>query len=110
MSEQTHNAINRDNIVLNAASDTPDIRDRMYDPALVQLRGSIEPNRDHIQIRNQLNEGACAGFSLAAAIDLLNAMRGRTTVKVSTRMLYETARRFDEWTGEDYDGSSLRDW
>ena len=108
MSEQANNPIDRDNIVLNAAADTPDIRDRMYEPALLQLRGSIEPDRGHIHVRNQLSEGACTGFALAAAIDMLNGGRGRSDVKVSARMLYEMARRFDEWTGEDYDGSSLR--
>ncbi|MCZ6660092.1 MAG: C1 family peptidase [bacterium] len=100
--------------ILNAAADVPDMRDRMYEPALVELPEKIDPwemqEREgvNLNVRSQGKEGACTGFALAAAIDLLNSRRGRGEVTVSARMLYEMAKRFDEWTGEDYEGSSLR--
>jgi hypothetical protein len=94
--------------VLNAAADIPDLRDRMYEPPLIKLEEEIEPDAEGLNIRNQGTEGACTGFALAAAIDLLNARRGYDDVTVSARMLYEVAKRFDEWTGEDYEGSSIR--
>ncbi|QPJ62937.1 MAG: C1 family peptidase [Candidatus Nitronauta litoralis] len=93
---------------LDAAADIPDLRDRYYEPALVKLPSEIKPNKSMLTVRNQGQEGACTGFSLAAAIDFLNASHGRSNLKVSVRMLYEMAKRFDEWTGEDYSGSSLR--
>jgi hypothetical protein len=93
---------------LNAAADLPDLRDRMYEPALVRLPETIKPRAKELTIRNQGEEGACTGFALASVIDLLNCRTARGDTPVSTRMLYEMARRFDEWTGEDYDGSSLR--
>ena len=96
------------NIILNTAADLPDIRDRYYEPALIQLPKSLEPLRSQLHIRNQGRQGDCTAFSLAAAIDLLNFRRGQKKIQVSVRMLYEMARRFDEWTGEDYEGSSLR--
>lgn len=59
------------------------------------------------KILDQKNEGACTGFAVAAAINLLNQRIDKDTV-VSARMLYEMAKRNDEWPGEKYDGSSLR--
>ena len=95
-----------DGYVLNAAPDIPDIRDRMYEPALVRLKSSLNaPSK--LQILNQGQEGACTGFGLAAVINLLNTQRDQP-LRVSPRMLYEMARRFDEWPGEEYSGSSCR--
>ena len=92
--------------VLNAVPDVPDIRDRPYEPALIQLKPSMDPP-DNLTILNQGKEGACTGFGLAAVINQLNSRRGKYD-QVSPRMLYEMARRFDEWPGEQYSGSSCR--
>lgn len=51
-----------------------------------------------MKILNQGTEGACTGFGLAGAINLLNRKREKAVV-VSPRMLYEMARKFDEWEG-----------
>jgi len=90
----------------NASPDIPDSRDQIYIPSLRELKSSLLPNHPLI-IRNQGSEGACTGFSLAAVINFLNQNR-QVDVQVSPRMLYEMARKNDEWPGEDYDGSSLR--
>ncbi len=95
-----------DKYVLDAIPDIPDIRDRMYEPMLVQLKKKIDPP-DSLAILDQGREGACTGFGLAAVINLLNVRRDRQ-IRVSPRMLYEMARRFDEWPGEEYSGSSCR--
>jgi len=99
---------------LNARPDTVDFRDRMYVPTLV----TVPPERPlasyqaaNVPIRNQGKEGACTGFGLAAVADYL--LRTRTTAgeaqpEVSAHMLYTMARRYDEWPGEDYSGSSAR--
>ncbi|MGD2136954.1 MAG: C1 family peptidase [Gammaproteobacteria bacterium] len=92
--------------VKNAQPDVPDQRDWMYQPALIELEEAINPPVD-LHILDQKSEGACAGFALAGAINLLYRFAGQN-IKVSARMLYEMARRNDEWPGEDYDGSSLR--
>lgn len=104
---------------LNARPDTVDFRDKMYVPTLVEvpLRIPLEqylgfyPKKDlPAVILNQGKEGACTGFGLAAVANFL--LRRRRVVPdpapVSPRMLYEMARRYDEWPGEDYTGSSAR--
>ncbi|MCA9471756.1 MAG: C1 family peptidase [Nitrospirales bacterium] len=92
--------------VKNVEPDVPDIRDWPYQPALIPLTDAIDPP-GNLQILDQKSEGACTGFALAAAINLLNSHVNRH-VRVSPRMLYEMAKRHDEWPGEKYDGSSLR--
>jgi hypothetical protein len=94
--------------VLNVRRDLPDIRDRMYEPALVQLKPEID-NRKYVKnILDQKSEGSCTGHGLAAVINLLNAWSGNPAFVSSRRMLYEMAKKHDEWPGADYEGSSCR--
>src|SRR6185436_3184190 len=58
-------------------------------------------------ILDQGSEGACTGFALAAVINFLRS-DARKAGSVSPQMLYEMARRYDEWPGESYEGSSAR--
>jgi len=95
-----------DKYKLNAVSDAPDIRDLSYQPALIPLKDEIEPPRDLV-ILDQGSEGACTGFGLAATINFLNQFKRKPT-RVSARMIYEMARKFDEWDGDEYSGSSCR--
>jgi hypothetical protein len=65
-------------------------------------------------ILDQENEGACTGFGLACVVNYLLWTRHvasgtrKAFTDVSARMLYELARRYDEWPGERYEGSSCR--
>lgn len=95
-----------DGFLLNTVEDSVDLRDYAYQPALVQLKKEI-PRPKNLKILNQGKEGACTGFGLAAVINLLLSNREEKRV-VSARMLYEIAKKFDEWEGEDYSGSSCR--
>lgn len=99
--------------VFNARPDTLDFRDRMYIPTLVevpQLRLLDEYRKAGVPILDQGREGACTGFGLATVANYL--LRTRSVYPdsevVSARMMYEMARRYDEWPGEDYSGSSAR--
>lgn len=92
---------------LNVRRDITDIRDRMYEPALIPLDPEID-NREFGMILDQKTEGSCTGHGLAAVINLLNVKRGKGTFESSRRMLYEMAKKHDEWPGEDYEGSSCR--
>lgn len=92
--------------VLNVMEDAPDMRDLYYQPTLRALKPHMSPPAD-LNIRNQGVEGACTGFSLSAVINLLYRQQG-SELEVSARMLYEMARRYDQWAGEDYEGSSCR--
>ncbi len=95
-----------DNVPTNARRDIPDFRDEPYKPSLTRLAPRMAPPSD-LKILDQGTEGACTGFGLAAVINLLNARRG-SDFEVSPRMLYEMARKFDRWPGQDYSGSSCR--
>lgn len=92
---------------LNVLGDPPDIRDRMYEPALIKLEPTLDNGEDSL-ILDQGREGACTGFGLAAVINLLMFRADRPEFRASTRMLYEMAKKHDEWPGEEYDGSSCR--
>ena len=105
---------------LDARPDTVDFRDQMFVATLVEVpvvltvERYLESYRRHtrrnVHILNQGNEGACTGFGLAAVCNYLLGTRVSRPVKepVSPRMFYENARRYDEWQGDDYDGSSAR--
>jgi len=102
------------NFKSNVQYDFPDNRDWIYRPALVNLK-SVVDCPEGLLIRNQGKEGACTGFALAAAIEILKnenlnqgQKQGDERFKCSVRMLYEMAQRHDEWAGEAYSGSSLR--
>lgn len=122
-------------IKLDARPDRIDLRDRMYQPPLRNLVPEY-PSADlverylpryasHGMVLDQGHEGACTGFGLAATINYLFWRRNLNLAltqadasepvpdfeppsKVSPRMLYHLARFYDEWPGEDYEGSSCR--
>ncbi len=98
---------------LDARPDTLDFRDRMFEPTLIEVpneRPLDDYRRARVPILDQGQQGACTGFGLATVIHYL--LRTRKVVpdrgEVSPWMLYEMARRYDEWPGEHYEGSSAR--
>ena len=93
---------------LDAYPDRIDIRDWMYQPPLLSLPDQLINCHAVPKILDQGREGACTGFALAAVINFLLDQRGLENRFVSPRMLYEMARRYDEWPGENYEGSSAR--
>ena len=109
--------------IFDARPDRIDLRDRQYQPRLRSLPPQF-PDISFIQehfvnyaeadlILDQGKEGACTGFGLAAVINYLRwrqALENDREIpeKVSERMLYHLAKHYDEWPGEDYEGSSCR--
>ena len=65
------------------------------------------PDPSWIRVLQQGPEPASVGYAVAALIDLLRWQRGDTRT-ASPRFLYENAKKYDEWGGEDYDGSSVQ--
>jgi len=99
--------------ILSARPDTVDFRDLMYVPTLVEVPAErpMDLYLEHEPaILDQGAEGACCGFGLAAVANFLLKTRcdSPDPTLVSTRMLYELAKRNDEWPGENYSGSSAR--
>ena len=109
-------------LALDARFDRLDLRDLPYRPRLGNLPTQYPSDEDAARwlpayvaadlVRNQGPDGACTGFGLAAVINYLLFTKPRTDGmaprQVSPAMLYRLARLYDEWPGEDYDGSSCR--
>src|SRR3989304_9948304 len=100
-------------MIFDAKKDPLDFRDRLYVPTLVEVPIRIDLDKykeAFIPILNQGNEGACTGFGLTTVVHYLLRTRqvGKDDRNVSPRMLYEMAKRYDEWPGEKYSGSSAR--
>jgi Papain family cysteine protease len=97
---------------LDARPDTLDFRDRMYEATLVEVpprRPLATFRKAGVPILDQGTEGACTGFGLATVVNYLLQMPAiLDDTLVSPRMLYEMAKRYDEWPGEKYEGSSAR--
>ena len=101
------------NRTFDVRPDTIDFRDKMYTPTLYEVPVQIELDeyrKLEVPILDQGKEGACTGFGLATVANYL--LRRRKIIPdvkpVSPRMIYEMARRYDEWPGENYTGSSAR--
>jgi hypothetical protein len=111
---------------LDARPDRLDIRDLPYRAPLKSLPEQY-PSQELIDeclpsyrktkmVLDQRAQGSCTGFGLAAVINYLrwepwyvaSKGEGKAPLKVSKRMLYQNARLYDEWKGEDYEGSSCR--
>lgn len=106
---------------LTATKDPIDLRDRSYMPPPLSLSERYPSDADIAKyliaytnaglILDQGQEGACTGFGLACVVNYLRWRKAQLPAKldsVSPRMLYNFARRYDEYAGEDYDGSSCR--
>ncbi|TKR33542.1 peptidase C1 [Luteimonas gilva] len=99
--------------LFDARPDTADFRDRMFEPTLVDVPTSVPLSRHlrlGVPVLDQGDDGACTAFALATVAHTLLRTRssGPVRTQVSTRMLYDMARRYDEWRGESYSGSSCR--
>lgn len=109
----------------DARPDRLDLRDLPYRAPLKSLPPRYPDDaaaRDFIAgyvaqglVLDQGTEGACTGFGLAGVVNYLFWVRyitaetsGPPFKRVSPRMLYELAKRYDEWPGQDYEGSSCR--
>lgn len=107
--------------LMDARPDRLDLRDLPYRPPLRSLPPHYPGDATIAEflpgyvraglVLNQGREGACTGFGLACVVNYLLYVRDRAPGAfsgVSARMLYELARRYDEWPGTDYEGSSCR--
>ena len=99
--------------------DPADLRDRQYQPPPITLPDEYPGEADinamfkayRSFVLDQGQEGACTGFGLACVINFARWQKAGWPAKmelVSPRMLYNYARRYDEYAGENYAGSSCR--
>lgn len=110
-------------LALDVRPDRLDLRDRPYRPPLGNLPPCFPGDAELADflprfaragyVLNQGEDGACTGFGLAAVINTLRVRAqglepGSAPLPVSPAMLYRLAQLYDEWPGEDYEGSSCR--
>ncbi len=105
--------INGQSYKLDALPDPADFRDYLFTPTLVDapLYTDLDAYLElGVPVRDQGTEGSCIGFALSTVAHYLLRTRPvePSTEMVSARMLYEMAKRYDEWEGEAYEGSSAR--
>ena len=105
--------------VLNVHADSPDLRDRIYNPTL-RLPGKTHNPRPFAdrtwaaRIKDQGDTSACTGFALSSLVEaLVHNAQGTTKAKkpdpISPYMLYFFARKYDEIPGDAEDeGSTAR--
>lgn len=103
----------------NVRPDPVDLRDWQYQPNIAiapsewMLPNNLRP------VKHQADSNACTGFALATVIEyLLAATRDRPVEPISGYMLYDMARRYDEWVeptdvlreeGQRLDAADLKD-
>ena len=58
-------------------------------------------------IGNTGPEGTTVGFAIAYAIQAAVKEKTNNIVKISERGIYVLAKKYDEWAGEDYEGTSV---
>lgn len=80
-----------------------------------QYRGTgIERAAETIDLSDEIGpigdtgpEGTTVGFSVAYAMQAAIKNATGRTVALSPRSIYVTAKKYDEWPGEDYEGTSV---
>lgn len=98
---------------LDALPDVVDFRDQLFVPTLVRVPAVsdlVAFSKYGLPVLDQGTAGACTGFALATVANYLLRVRGgdKSAPQVSPWMLYAMAKRYDEWPGENYEGSSAR--
>jgi hypothetical protein len=90
--------------------DRVDLRDWVYRPNVTRAPPEWLMPHNPRHIANQADTSACTGFALATTIEYLLDRAARPVERVSGYMLYDMARRYDEWADNDKsdEGSSLR--
>jgi hypothetical protein len=97
----------------SARPDSLDFRDRMFQPGLAEVPVRIDLDKYKqlkIPVLNQRRTWACTGFALATVVHYMLRRRevNPDWTVVSPAMLFEMARRYDEYPSDQYLGSSAR--
>jgi hypothetical protein len=105
--------LEEEDLNLDVLPDPADFRDKLFEPTLVEVppwTALAEYRAAEVPVLNQGGEGSCTGHALATVANFLLRQRSidPDPTPTSPRMFYEMAKRYDEWEGEDYSGSSAR--
>lgn len=88
--------------------ESPDEQDLFLSIPPYDLPKKVDWTEQVTQVRDQGNEGTCAGFMGAGLKEFQEWKQHGKKFDFSERWIYEWAKRLDEWPGEDYEGTSIR--
>lgn len=97
----------------DARPDSADFRDRTYVPTLVEVQPeyALSDYRSWgVPVLDQGTDGACTGYGLATVVHYLHRTLDDqpSSLRISPWMMYSMAKRYDDWAGTGYEGSSPR--
>jgi C1A family cysteine protease len=93
---------------LGCLPDAPDERDLLVAPAMFTLPEKVDWTTQMSVVKDQGREGSCVGHAAVAVKEFQEKRQTRRDFDFSERFAYEYAKRYDEWEGEDYEGTTLR--
>lgn len=97
-----------DDVKMGCRFDPYDSRDKPYRRGKITIPKSVD-NREYITpIKNQLDEGCCVGFAVTKTVEMAYWKNTLNQPNLSERWAYEHAKKYDEWPGTNYEGSSVR--
>lgn len=97
--------------------DVPDGRDYRHTGLVTELLTIPKPDLmvskvDWSQwmtdVKDQETEGSCVGFATVAAIEALENRKKRNRPDLSEEMAYNYARKYDDFPGENYSGTTVK--
>ena len=75
--------------------------------AVERVQEGIDLSSEIGEIGDTGPEGTTVGFSIAYALQAAVKVKTNESVKLSPRGIYVLAKKYDEWPGEDYEGTSV---
>ena len=85
-----------------------DERDKLFRARRIKLPNRVD-NREYITpVKNQGAEGSCVGFAVTKAVEMAYWRKTLKQRNLSERWAYQYAKKYDEWPGDNYEGSSIR--
>jgi len=88
--------------------DPYDGRDWEFVAAAGDIPKAVDNRRRISSIKDQATEGSCVGFAIAKGIEVASGSDSKQFLNLSERWAYEKAKVYDEWPGNNYEGSSVR--
>ncbi len=93
---------------LGCKFDPQDERDFVFKAGRIKLPPAVNNKAYLTPIKNQGSEGACTGFAVTKAVEIVYWKATLKQPNLSERWVYERAKKNDEWPGANYEGSSVR--
>lgn len=100
------NATAAPDLEADAAAARDDLGRVVFTPSTARLPEEVLPAADQLTVLDVGEHPISVGAATASVLNYLRAEAGETR-PVSPWMLYENARRYDEWATTDHEGSSL---